>query len=111
MASKAKTVAAPQEDGTITYRVRGMRILRPSAAVAERNPDLLFTVVGKFETLDGRVLTIPQKQVTTAMRDTGLVGVDLATETLTLPAGKRGRPVRESADQSEVDALLADLAI
>lgn len=93
--------------GTITYKVKGMRVLQPSAAVKERNPDLLFTVVGKFETLDGKALTIPQKQITRDMREG--TKVDLASETLTIPAKKRGRPVSESASQDEVDALLSSI--
>ncbi len=92
-------------NGSRTYTVKGMRVLLPSAKTAERNPDLAFTVTGKFFAEDGSALTIPQKAITRDML--AHVSVDIAKGTLTVPAGQRGAPRRESASQSDIDALLA----
>lgn len=89
---------------TRTYIVKGMRVLLPTQKTQERNPDLAFTVVGKFHSEDGTPLTIPQKAITREMLAD--VKVDIAKGTLTLPAGNRGAPTRASASQSEIDALL-----
>ena len=81
-----------------------MRVLLPSDKTAEKNPDLAFTVTGKFFSEDGSPLTIPQKAITTDMLP--FVSVDIAKGILTLPAGQRGAPKREGASQADVDALL-----
>lgn len=92
---------------TRTYRVEGMRVLRPSDKTAERNPDLLFTVVGKFFTEDGTPLTIAQKAITKDIAQS--VTIDVAKGLLTVPAGQRGAPKRESASQADIDAMLASV--
>ncbi len=93
---------------TKTYKVNGMRVLLPTEKVAERNPDLAFTVTGKFFAEDGTALTIPQKAITKDMLP--FVKVNLDKGTLTVPAGQRGAPKRESASQADIDAILASVA-
>jgi hypothetical protein len=95
---------APEKVTTRTYTVKGMRVLLPSDKTKEKNPDLLFTVSGKFFAEDGSALTIPQKAITVEMREH--VKVDMAKGTLTVPAGQRGAPKRASATQDEINALL-----
>lgn len=90
---------------TRTYKVKGMRVLLPSDKTREKNPDLKFTVVGEFFNEDGQPLTIPQKAITTDMLPN--VTVNIEKGLLTVPAGQRGAPKRESASQSVIDELLA----
>lgn len=94
-------------NNTRTYKVQGMRVLLPSDKTREKNPDLAFTVVGKFFAEDGSPLTIPQKPITRDMLP--FVTVNIEKGTLTVPAGQRGAPKRESATQADIDALLASV--
>lgn len=91
-----------------TYTVKGMRVLLPTEKTREKNPDLLFTVVGKFFAEDGSALTVPQKAITNDIAADPEFAIDIANETLTVPAGQRGAPKRAGADQSAIDALLAE---
>ncbi len=90
---------------TRTYVVKGMRVLFPTDKTRAKNPNLAFTVNGKFFTEDGKT---PFSFTTKAILVTQLgdVSVNLDKGTLTIPAGHRGAPNRETATQAQIDALI-----
>jgi hypothetical protein len=92
-----------------------MRVVKPSALVASRNPDRFATVKGTFfsttrnpkgELIAGEKLTIAQKEITFEMvRGEGL-DIDLPNGVLSLPSGEKGR--KESVGIT-ADDLAAEL--
>ncbi len=90
---------------TRTYVVKGMRVLIPTDKTRAKNPNLAFTVNGKFFSEDGKTpFSFTTYAITNAMLPN--VSIDLGKGTLTLPAGHRGAPNRESATQAAIDALI-----
>lgn len=90
-----------------TYHVADMRVIIPAAKVAERNPDLAFTVKGAFTDGKGNALTITSKAITNEMVKSPAFRMDLQNGTLTVPAGQRGRPESSGASEEDILARLA----
>jgi hypothetical protein len=97
--------------GLVTYSVDKMRVTRPSAKTAEKNPDRLYTVTGTFYSTEtdakGKVtrkdkLTIPSKNVTRAMALTEGFALDIAKGLVTLPEGERGRKAFASLTAEDI---------
>lgn len=92
-----------------TYKITDMRVVSPTAKVAERNPDRVLTVYGKFHTDKGVLLSFTSKAVN---RDDALhpeFAIDLAKGILTLHEGERGRKETPSISQDAVNDLLASI--
>lgn len=91
-----------------TYHVANMRVVAPSKAVAEKNPDRLWTVKGEFSE-DGNALSITSKNITLAMAQSADFAIDLAKGTLTISEGRRGRRESAGLNETEIAASLAAL--
>lgn len=92
---------------TTTYTVKNIRVIL--ADEKRKNEGVLFSVKGDFFDADGKPLSIKSKDITDAMAKSPDFKINLAKNTLTIPAGKRGRPATSSASQNEIDALLTKL--
>lgn len=94
-----------------TYKVENAKALLPSAKVAAKNTDLVFTIVGTDWTKDGESFSMERKQVTKDMVKAPEFSwkLDKATGvgTLTLAEGKRGRRPSQGASEDEVEDAIA----
>ena len=91
------------------YRVENIRVIRPSAKVAEAHPERVFTVKGTFYGEDGQKLSIQSKDVTTDMVKSADFDISIENGTLSLPEGRRGRKASAGLAQTEVETLLKQL--
>lgn len=99
-----------------TYFVEGMRVILPSDKVRERNPERVFTIVGKFHevttnddgsTTTGDPLSIPSKNVDKSDALAEGFALDPVAQTLTIPSGQKGR---QKAPGLSADAIAKALA-
>lgn len=89
------------------YTVKGMRILIPKGN--RKNEDVALTVKGIFHDANGNKLSIRSKDITKAQVASDEFAISLESETLTLPAGRRGKPATVGATQSELNSYLNSL--
>ena len=93
----------------ITYFVTNMRFVRPSAKVAEKNPERFGTVYGTFHDAEGQKLSITSKNIDREDALSDDFAISVADGTLTMPEGKRGRKAVASLTDSDIEAQLAAL--
>lgn len=89
-----------------TYTVANMRFIKASGKTAERNPDRIGTVVGKFYTDKGVELSITSKAIDRSDALDPETVIDLVNGTLVLPSGERGRKPSVSMTQDAINSLL-----
>lgn len=112
------TIVTPVADGVTMFSVSDMRFLPAKGKVAERNPERLGAVHGSSfrhvlgwdadgNAVLGDELSIRTKAIDREDATSANFALDLASGTLTLPAGQRGKPRADGATQDEINALLA----
>lgn len=94
---------------TQTYRIKDMRVVRPSPKIAEAHPERVFTVKGKFFDEDNNPLSITSKDITVAYAKSDEFVIDVQKGLLTLPLGIRGRRPSTSLNQEDIEKALAEL--
>jgi hypothetical protein len=92
-----------------TYTIAKMRVVKPSAKMAEKHPDRFATIFGVFHNEQGQPLSITSKVLTFDEVKHPDTAIDLAKGTLTLPEGKRGRTEMQGLSQDDIAAELAAL--
>jgi hypothetical protein len=106
------------ETSSVTYHVKGMRVVKPQGKTAERNPERLFTVYGQFyatvEDAKGNLvptdkLSIVSKNIDYEDAESAAFSLDVASGTLTMPEGRRGRTAAQGLSQDDILAELAAL--
>lgn len=91
------------------YSIENLRVIRPSAKVAEAHPERVLTVKGTFYDEDGAKLSITSKDITIEMVQSDDFDLNVAEGTLTLPEGKRGRKASAGLSAEDVETLLDTL--
>lgn len=91
------------------YQVENMRVLLPSAKVAAKNPDRVFSITGSKITRieDGEVLSVKSKVILREMVQSPEWEIDVEKGTFTLPDGQRGRRASEGASLDAINAAIA----
>ena len=91
-----------------TYHIKGMRVVRVSGKVAQRHPERVFTVYGKFfANGDKTPLSIVSKNIDIEDIQSVDFSIDLTHGILTLNEGQRGRKASQGITE---DDLMAELA-
>lgn len=89
------------------YRIDNMRVLLPSAKIAEKNPDRVFSITGTaFYDESGAELSIKSKEVTTDMVNSEGFNLDLKNGILTISDGRRGRRPSVGASEADIEAAI-----
>ena len=62
---------------TQTYRIKAMRVVRPSAKIQEAHPERVFTVKGEFYDEEGNKLSITSKDITVSYAKSDEFNIDI----------------------------------
>jgi hypothetical protein len=92
-----------------TYNIAKMRVVRPSAKMAEKHPDRFATIFGVFSNEQKQPLSITSKIITLDEAKSTATVINLKKGILTLPDGKRGRTQSASLSQDDIVAQLKQL--
>lgn len=91
------------------YTIKNMRVVKPSAKIAEKHPDRFCTVYGEFFDAEGRKMSIVSKVITFDDARDPETKIDLKKGILSLKENARGRKKSESITQDAIEAELKSL--